>query len=331
MSVEEINKILVDFIRQKLSPQETERNYISSKYKELGGFLGESCFQAGSYARFTAISPVHDLDIIWSTENHDVTDNSRSVLETLAVDLGGKYKKNSKAQPEIITQDHSITLVFPDAKNEFSIDVVPGIPQSKDEKPVYLVPEIQKMSRTSRSNYYTNMTDNESWILSAPKGYVKAASDLDELTEGRFRKVAKFVKSWRHKYKKQYEDELVLKSFHLELIVTEYISENPGATVLEGIFGSFELIPQRLSVPFYRDRADNSVYVDEYIREITQSQRNLILKLQSEAYATISKIPSAETQEEVFDLLESVVFPKISTFNVASSPVTTKVHQPWGN
>lgn len=330
MTAEEINKILVDFIRQKLSPQEPERNYISSKYRELEGFLDHSCFQSGSYARFTANTPVHDLDVIWSTEDRDITDNPRSVLEVLAQDLKEKYKNFSKVQPEISIQDHSITLVFPDAKNEFSIDVVPGISQSKDENSIYLVPEIQKMSRKKRFDYYANPAGLGSWVLSDPKGYVKAASDLDSLTQSRFRKVAKFVKSWRHKYKKQYGDELVLKSFHLELIVTEYVSANPDATVLEGIEGSFELLPQRLSTPFYKDRADNSVYVDEYISKMTQSQRNLILKLQSEAYAIISKLSSAETQDELLDMLESIVFLKISTFNVTSSPITTKPHQPWG-
>ncbi len=57
-----LNQAINHYIKENLSPKQEQRDYITAKYAELRDFLSGNCFQAGSYARYTATDPVHDLD-----------------------------------------------------------------------------------------------------------------------------------------------------------------------------------------------------------------------------------------------------------------------------
>ena len=51
---------------RKLSPSTEEQELISDIYQSYNDLLGnDKCIQVGSYPRFTAISPIHDLDLIY--------------------------------------------------------------------------------------------------------------------------------------------------------------------------------------------------------------------------------------------------------------------------
>ena len=53
-----------------LSPQQSERDFIGKIYQSFNDLLGvNNCIQIGSYPRFTAITPVHDLDILYVFES----------------------------------------------------------------------------------------------------------------------------------------------------------------------------------------------------------------------------------------------------------------------
>lgn len=65
MNRNDINRIIVDFAKNNLSPQETERREIAKEYEKLKTFLDGKTLQNGSYARFTSTTPVHDLDVIY--------------------------------------------------------------------------------------------------------------------------------------------------------------------------------------------------------------------------------------------------------------------------
>lgn len=74
----EVNNKLREFARS-LSPTEREREIVSKVYSSLQEILGrDKCIQIGSYPRYTAITPIHDLDILyvigeWS-DNNDLQD-----------------------------------------------------------------------------------------------------------------------------------------------------------------------------------------------------------------------------------------------------------------
>lgn len=327
MTDEAINTAIKNYVRDQISPKPAQRSYIEEKYDELQKILSGRCFQSGSYARFTAVHPVKDLDVIWVTTDHDITDHPRLVLEKTANFLEKQYK-GLEEKPQITIQDHSITLIFEDDDNGFAIDVVPGIPQEKENdngETIYCVPEIQKMSHHQRRTF----SGTARWILSDPKGYISAATRLEKATSGTFRKTAKFLKAWRQKYKEVHGDKFRLKSFHIELIVADYLSSNPSSTLLEAIVESMGKIAQAIQQPQYSDRANSDQFVDDYIVSLTPEERNLILKLQSEGHAAVANLQSASDENSLTKLLDSLTQPGVSSASTARSSIVSSAHPIW--
>jgi hypothetical protein len=342
MSSAEISQFIDNYVRKNLSPKAEQRDYITKKYAELCGFLGDSCFQSGSYARFTAIDPVHDLDVIYVLPDSFVISHPQKAMKQLREKLLDAYK-NSKISniKEIIAQTHSITIIFDDkdAPEAFSIDVVPAVASDDEtnefDEPIYLVPEILKASHQKRVERYENEAKNPiGWIKSDPKGYISAATKLDADTKGTFRKAVKVVKSWRHKQKAAHKDDFMLKSFHLELICVEFFESNPSANTLEAIAGSIALLAERLDQPHYPDRADNTQYVDQYVEDkLTDEGRQLILGLQQEAAGLVANLSRANSVTEVATLLDKLT--SIEETAVTAAPafiqrvVVPAPSQPW--
>src|SRR5215204_4581616 len=102
MSDDAIDNVLKKYAREHLSPTPDERDYVTDKYQQLREFLGHSCFKSGSFARFTAIHPMHDLDVIWITYNPAIMDNPEALLKDLADDLAAKYRDADGPIPKII-------------------------------------------------------------------------------------------------------------------------------------------------------------------------------------------------------------------------------------
>ena len=67
MKKDDINRILRPLVTANLSPQDRERSDISSTYQKIKDILGDRCILMGSYARFTSITPVKDIDILINT------------------------------------------------------------------------------------------------------------------------------------------------------------------------------------------------------------------------------------------------------------------------
>jgi hypothetical protein len=344
MSSAEISQFIDNYVRKNLSPKSEQRDYITKKYSELCGFLGNDCFQSGSYARFTAIDPVHDLDVIYVLPDNTVLSNPQKVMAELRTMLLEVYKgsKISKIK-EIVAQTHSVTIVFDDEDEpeSFSIDVVPAVTSDSETNEfsdsLYIVPEILKANHKKRVERYKNEAKNPiGWIKSDPKGYISAATKLDADTNGTFRKAVKVVKSWRHKQKKDHEDDFMLKSFHLELICVEFFESNPIANTLEAIAGCVALLAERLDQSHYPDRADSTQYVDQYIEDkLTDEGRELILRLQQEAAGMITELSSASSVTEVATLLDKLTSTDTVTTTTTTPAFTQRVvvptpSQPWG-
>lgn len=342
MSSTEISQFIDNYVRKNLSPKSEQRDYITKKYGELCGFLENDCFQSGSYARFTAIDPVHDLDIIYVLPDDTVLSNPQKVMAELRTILLEAYK-NSKISKikEIIAQTHSVTIVFDDddAPESFSIDVVPAVTSDSETNefgdPIYIVPEILKANHQKRVERYENEAKNPiGWIKSDPKGYISAATKHDADTKGTFRKAVKVIKSWRHKQKVDHEDDFMLKSFHLELICVEFFESNPSANTLEAIAGSLALLADRLSEPHYPDRADKTQYIDQYVEDkLTDEGRQLILGLQNEASGLVASLSRAGSVTEVATLLDKLT--SVEEIGVTAAPTFTQrvvvpaPSQPW--
>ncbi|MEN9327416.1 MAG: hypothetical protein RI947_224 [Candidatus Parcubacteria bacterium] len=335
MNKQVLNETINKYVRENLSPKTEQREYISKKYVELQGFLSDNCFQTGSYARFTATDPVHDLDTIHPSKESTILDNPQIVVDSLYALLEDAYSKSPISKiKKISRQTHSVTIEFADCPESFSIDVVPAIELSELNEygdPFYVVPEILRLNTYRRHIRYENEKENPiGWIKSDPRGYIKAASDMNDQNPN-FRYSAKLGKKWRHECKMAYGDAYSFKSFHFELMFYRYFDENQGATTLDAIIDCIGQISQALHIPQFQDRADSNQYVDEYVRNLISTEKQLILKLQAEAYSILQKLPSAESVEELLSLLDNFI--KVEKQNTRITPpaiVVNSPRQPWG-
>ena len=79
MKKDSINRELRDFVRDNVSLREGDRNFVNAVYEAFKRVLDTKCIQIGSYPRFTAVRPLHDLDILyllgpWDETMHDPAD-----------------------------------------------------------------------------------------------------------------------------------------------------------------------------------------------------------------------------------------------------------------
>ncbi len=335
MNDQDLNGVVNKYIKENLSPKPDQKNYISQKYEELQVFLKGSCFQSGSYARFTAHNPVHDLDVIHPVADRSLQYHPSVVIDGLYAALEEGYSNSTITKVKrIYRQSHSVTVEFADTQEDFSIDVVPAIELTDDlnefNQPFYLVPEILRLNKYNRNRRYEEETDNPiGWIKSDPRGYIRAALDMNEANSD-FRHTAKLLKSWRHNCKVVYGDDFCLKSFHLEQIIYEHFTSNNGVSTIDAVIDCFGAVTGCLSQPQFPDRADSNRYIDEYINDLTQEQRQLILSKQAEAYEIIRKLPGCENEQEIVNCLEKLLLVRKQTstgFIPATHAVTPR--QPW--
>ncbi len=123
MNDEAINNAVNDYIRGHLSPKARQRAYITLKYGELKGFLSGHCFRSGSYPRYTAIHPVHDLDVIYPVTDPAVRNNPTALLNSLCGQLQEQYKDSRTKVMRIYAQTHSVTIELADSpEGAFSFD-----------------------------------------------------------------------------------------------------------------------------------------------------------------------------------------------------------------
>lgn len=324
-----LNEAINDYVSDHLSPRPEQRAYIKKKYAELKTFLNQSCFRSGSYARFTAINPVHDLDVIYVVDP-SVYDDPAGFMRQLKTDIEQSGITNIK---KVTAQTHSLTITFTDSDTDFGIDVVPAIETNDlDEfgKPIYIVPEILEANSYHRQQRYMRAAQQPvEWIRSDPRGYIKAATELNKITKN-FRHATKLGKGWRHACKMVYKDDFQFKSFHFELMFDDYFTNNPGATTLDALTDCMNAISTAIHAPQFRDRADASKFVDQYVTDLTDAEKRLLLELQTEACAIIEQLGSATDADEVRGLLDSLLtIRKPSRAAVPAASTIATPRQPW--
>ena len=66
MKKSNINTLLRSYVRENLTPTIDDIQFVSKIYQSFNDLLGvNNCVQIGSYPRYTAIKPLHDLDILY--------------------------------------------------------------------------------------------------------------------------------------------------------------------------------------------------------------------------------------------------------------------------
>ncbi|PKP58116.1 hypothetical protein CVT91_09165 [Candidatus Atribacteria bacterium HGW-Atribacteria-1] len=314
------NSIISNFVLENCSPVKHERKLAQDEFYFLNKILIGSIFQSGSYARFTPISPLNDLDVIWiiSKNVRKQIEASELRIENVLVDLANKIKYEYEEKGENVSvkpQSHSVIIEFLDKDNEFSIDVVPAyelLEMNEYKYFFYKIPEVGLMSRKRRDVFYKKLKDSSlmKWIKTDPKGYIEAAKQTNEKSLV-FRLSTKLLKKWKRAWKNKKNfgtTEFKLQSFHIELIVQQVVSQNSNLDILDTIEAILSNISYYFSEPHFKDRAQDDDktmrYVDEYVKELSSYEKRMILIAATSGLKIIKEIRNIDNCDDgIIELL----------------------------
>src|SRR5579864_7159061 len=128
MTKNELNSKYRDYVKNHLSPTATERATVGRIYDAISVALGNRCLLIGSYARFTAGRPLHDLDVLFLAGNFDPQHlRPHAVLKSVHSLLDRQFINPTGYRIALSEQSHSITMAFLDGNKEiFAVDIVPA-------------------------------------------------------------------------------------------------------------------------------------------------------------------------------------------------------------
>ncbi len=279
MKKDKFNSKLREFARS-LSPSTSEQNLVNKIYQSFNDLFGiDNCIQIGSYPRFTSITPIHDLDILyilgqWSENSHDPSET----LKKLFSQINSDYVNPTSLTVSSSLQAHSVTVIYSkDDEEVFSVDIVPAYSYGKNEfqQDTYMVPEILKeKNHDFRKSMTWDSNNIHDWIKSDPRGYIKVATLVGQNQD--FRKVVKLVKKWKNNLN-DFDEKLKLKSFHLEQVITKLFQQFSDTCVFDAIFKFFVDLPDIINNPNQiKDRANGDKFIDDYLEKFTPEQKEKI-------------------------------------------------------
>lgn len=300
----DLNSKLRSFAR-KLSPTAVDQDLIGKVYQSINDLFGApNCIQIGSYPRFTAITPIHDLDVLyvlgrWDENNH----SPEAALKNLYKQLDSDYVNPTDLTVKISFQTHSVTVEYSrGTKVVLSVDIVPAYTFSTNEYglPTYKVPEVikqgdhEKRHATSWDPY-----QDEGWIHSDPRGYISAATAVGVNSD--FRKTVKIAKHWKDRLKAE-DEKLKLKSFHLEQVITKMFQKDSNLDLSRALFDFFLAIPDVISKSDQiADRANPDKFIDDYIKNLSQVQKDKIILARDNVLMALEQIDLDADIESIFE------------------------------
>ncbi len=305
-----INNYFIEHIKAKLSPTEEERMLASKIYDDIKKVLGNKCILTGSFARFTATTPMKDIDILYILDLKDIYSYNENILVAVKEEIMDAIKEKQLPQADVNIQTHSITLEFKEIP--FSVDIVPAIPNGFNNfgKKIFLVPEILMTGYTYRLKKYTELQQNNKhmrWILSDPLGYIEETKIMNGINNN-FRKVVKFVKKWKNNCKNNILKDAP-KSFHIERIVYNIFKRNNNISCIEAIFKFFVELKLYINNPQIIDRADSNKYIDDYLMKWTDEQKQLVKDMCDNALLTLECIGKNSDNIKMNLLLQNLLNP----------------------
>ena len=240
----------------------------------------------------------------WDENSHDPS----TALQDLNTQLIEDYQNLTEYETKILLQTHSVTVSYLEGDKEiFSVDIVPAYILSKNEfdEDIYKVPEvIRKRHGKNRIEYYQKLSQENKemgWIASDPRGYIKVASEIDKSTNGEFRKTVKIIKAWKNNLADK-DQNLKLKSFHLEQIITKFFQEDQSFEIFDAIFKFFIDLPEIINNPNQiNDRANSDKFIDDYLEQFTDEQKE---KIKSTRDGFLVKLENLKESSSVDELLE---------------------------
>lgn len=310
MTRNEINNKLREFSRT-LSPTESERGVVSDLYSAFQSLLGQAnCLQVGSYPRFTAITPIHDLDILyvigewhadWPTDSY----TPEEVIDELERNIRENFvKPGGSVITAIDKQTHSVSVTFKFGEQEFSVDVVPAYSfgTNKFGQPTYRVPEIlKKKGHSVRLELYQEKISNAEhigWIDSDPRGYISVATEVGQ--NGDFRKSVKIAKYWKDQIK-LVDKNMKLKSFHIEQVITQFFQNDPEGTIFDALFTFFVDFPNTVLVANQiTDRINEDKFIDDYIDDFSPEIHQKFIQARDGVLINFERVDELHSIRDIF-------------------------------
>jgi len=325
MKKNEFNSEFRTYVREKISPTncydkncgKCDKCFITKIYDSFESVLSQNCIQIGSYPRFTAIKPLHDLDILYILENwEEQNHNPQKSLEELLKKIESDYVNPTNYKIEISQQTHSITIIFKDNNDEelFSVDIVPAYIFSKNEfqQDTYKVPEVlRKKHGEKRKEFYQKLSEEHkemNWIHTDPRGYIEVAKQVNK-SNNDFRKTVKFIKAWKNSCKEKHDD-FKLNSFHIEQVITKYFKENSNLEIFDSIFNFFVEVPEIISSSQIENRASGEENIDEYINKLTDEQKQKIIEARD---CFLKKLEEFSESNSVENLINACFYKRADT------------------
>ena len=323
MKKETFNNKLREYVRSTLSPTNCgsqcgncDKCFVTRIYASFKDVLGNNrCIQIGSYPRFTAIRPLHDLDILyvlgsWNEQYH----NPEEALKELLEKIKREYVNPTNYVCKASLQTHSITVTFENRAGEtvFSVDIVPAYAFRRNEfgDDTYKVPEILEIKRgEGRRDFYHRLYSQRGqmgWIHTDPRGYIEAAKLINQRNPD-FRKTVKLVKAWKNSCKER-DGNFALKSFHIEQVITRYFQDDGAIDIFDSVFKFFVNIPEIIRAPQIRDRANSNKYTDEYLNKLNGAQKSKIIQARD---GFLKKLEEFSEHSSVGKLVEAYFYQRV--------------------
>lgn len=220
-------------------------------------------FLCGSYARYTKINPLNDIDVILvrNKERVELSKDGSGVQPSQAIDqVAQSVVKAYPLGATVRKQSRSVNVQIQGL--EFGFDLIPAWLRKSNG---YWIPDV----------------DTDSWLPTDPRAHDELMTQVNEHCEGKLKPVLKMVKHWsRNNYD-------LLRSFHLELICADVFSkkELPNypvgvATVLVHLTS---YVGRQMTDPVYGvSRVDKPLSADE--------QSKLHLRIDSDANSAIDAL-----------------------------------------
>ena len=211
----------------KIEPTEADRQYAITKHTLIRNALDahkltEKTFLTGSYARHTAVAPLHDVDMFMVVGSEGEGDASK---------IHARIKGIIDSElPSVHTrlQTHSVGLEFKDEK-PITFDVVPALEKGDDGNKHYMIAR-RKLG----------------WIRTNPVAAKDATSQANDASDGRLLPLIKMMKHWNQytamregKYDKDGDLVKPFKSFHLEVLCLKYVVQTENYDPRKGLYGLF--------------------------------------------------------------------------------------------
>lgn len=183
-----------DTMRQGLELTEPQRQAASAQQNgvreklrhHLGGLVRD--FLSGSYARRTAIRPLHDIDlfIVLDPSVHPERSSSACLSK-----VQGALARAYPNTPALKLQDHSVNIEF--SGTGIGFDIVPAF---ENRVGVYLIPD----------------RGRDAWIETDPEAQSKVLVGANARAGDKLNPLIKMIKRWKD------EHGVPLRSFHLEVM-----------------------------------------------------------------------------------------------------------------